>query len=107
MDFSECQKQSRRKNKASLPVPVELIERLVLSLTNPGDCVFNLLRRWVFGYCGPETRPQLGCNIVEEYVEIAWERVFGLRAGVLKTRPMDKPVYDLPGHMAATGERKS
>ena len=35
-----------------------------------------------------------GCDVVQEYVDIAWDRVHELRAGTLKTRPKDKPVYD-------------
>ncbi|KAH2824975.1 hypothetical protein KXV85_011358, partial [Aspergillus fumigatus] len=35
----------------------------------------------------------LGCDVVPEYVNIAWERLHLLRAGLLKTRPMDRPVY--------------
>ena len=40
-----------------------------------------------------------GCDVVKDYVEIARGRLFRLRAGILKTRPMDRPVYDpsLPG----------
>ena len=76
--------------------PVELVERLVLSLTNPGDIVLDpymgvgssviaALKHERMGY---------GCEIENEYVEIAWRRVHDLRAGELKTRPMGKPVYD-------------
>jgi adenine-specific DNA-methyltransferase len=35
-----------------------------------------------------------GCDVVSEYVEIAGRRVDQLRFGVLKTRPMNRPVYD-------------
>lgn len=76
--------------------PVELVERLVLSLTNEGDCVFDpylgvgssmiaALRHGRHGY---------GCDITKEYVDIARERVGQLRNGKLKTRPMNRPVYD-------------
>ena len=78
--------------------PVELVERLVLSLTDEGDRVFDpymgvgssviaALRHRRKGY---------GCDIVEGYVDVARERVRQLRTGRLKTRPMNKPVYD-PG----------
>lgn len=76
--------------------PVELVERLVLALTDPGDAVFD-------PYMGVGTaviaainhdRLGFGCDIVPEYVDIAWERVHQLRAGSLRTRPMGKPVYD-------------
>ncbi len=76
--------------------PVELVERLVLSLTHPGD---NLLDP----YMGVGSavvaaikhgRNGYGCDIVQEYVQIAHWRLQQLHAGTLKTRPMNKPVYD-------------
>lgn len=76
--------------------PVELVERLVLSMTNEGDRVFD-------PYLGVGSsvvaalkngREGYGCDVVKEYVDIAWERVHQLRSGTLQTRPMDKPVYD-------------
>ena len=76
--------------------PVELVERLVLSMTDPGDAVFD-------PYMGVGSsavaallhdRHAYGCDIVEEYVEIARRRVRQLQAGELKTRPMGKPIYD-------------
>lgn len=80
--------------------PVELVERLALSLTDPGDNVFD-------PYMGVGTtvvaaikhgRNGYGCDIVEEYVDIARSRVMQARAGTLRTRPMGRPVYnpDLP-----------
>jgi adenine-specific DNA-methyltransferase len=76
--------------------PVELVERLVLSLTKPGDRVFD-------PYMGVGTtvvgavkhrRYGLGCDIIPAYVDTAWERIHLLRAGLLRMRPMDRPVYD-------------
>lgn len=76
--------------------PVELVERLVLSLTSPGDSVFD-------PYMGVGStviaalmhdRVGYGCDVVQDYVDIAWERIHKLRAGTLRTRPMNKPVYD-------------
>ena len=76
--------------------PVELVERLVLSLTNEGDSVLD-------PYMGVGTsvvaavkrgRHGFGCDTVKQYVEIAEDRIAGLRAGRLKTRPMHMPVYD-------------
>lgn len=78
--------------------PVELVERLVLSLTDAGDSVLD-------PYMGVGSaviaallhdRVGYGCDTEKEYVDIAWERVHQLRAGTLRTRPMDRPVYD-PG----------
>ena len=76
--------------------PVELVERLVLSMTEPGDAVFD-------PYMGVGTsivaalmhgRRGYGCDIASDYVEIARERVRAFCSGTLKTRPMGKPVYD-------------
>ena len=78
--------------------PVELVERLVLSMTEPagnvldpymgvGSSVIAALKHGRNGY---------GCDVVEEYVGIAWDRVRALQTGTLRTRPMGKPVYD-PG----------
>jgi adenine-specific DNA-methyltransferase len=76
--------------------PIELVERLVLSLTRPGDIVFDpymgvgssVLAAIKHGRVG------YGCDVVQEYVDIAWDRVHALRSGTLRTRPMDRPVYD-------------
>ena len=76
--------------------PVELVERLVLSMTNEGDAVFD-------PYMGVgssliaalmHSRDAYGCDIVPEYVDIAEQRIRQLCAGALRTRPMGKPIYD-------------
>lgn len=76
--------------------PVELVERLVLAMTDEGDAVFD-------PYMGVGSsvvaalmhdRVAYGCDIVSEYVDIARQRVNQLQQGTLKTRPMGKPIYD-------------
>src|SRR5438477_8843581 len=76
--------------------PVELVERLVLSLTNEGDAVFD-------PYMGVGStviaalkhgRTGYGCDIVQQYVDVARDRVEALRDGRLATRPMNRPIYD-------------
>jgi adenine-specific DNA-methyltransferase len=76
--------------------PVGLVERLVLALTNAGDCVLD-------PYLGVGTaavaalkheRHAYGCDSVQGYIDIATERIAQLRAGTLRTRPMNKPVYE-------------
>lgn len=76
--------------------PIELVERLVLSMTSKGDRVLD-------PYMGVGSsvvaaakhgRFGLGCDIIPNYVDIAAERLAELRAGTLRTRPMNKPVYD-------------
>ena len=76
--------------------PVELVERLVLSMTDEGDAVFD-------PYMGVGStviaalmhkRQGYGCDNVSEYVQIARERVKACKAGTLRTRPMNRPIYD-------------
>lgn len=76
--------------------PVGLIERLVLSLTNKGGSVLD-------PYLGSGSsaiaalkhgRNAYGCDITPEYIDIANERIDGLLKGSLRTRPMNKPVYE-------------
>lgn len=76
--------------------PVELVERLVLSMTNEHDWVFDpflgvgssiiaAIRR---------NRRGAGCEIMSKYVRIAKERVRLATNGELRVRPMAKPVFD-------------
>ncbi len=76
--------------------PVELIQRLVLALTNPGDWVLDpfmgvgstAIAALMHG------RKVAGAEIMPEYVNIAKERIFLAKEGRLKIRPMHRPVYD-------------
>jgi len=76
--------------------PVELIERLVLSMTNEGDWVLD-------PFLGTGTsiiatirhkRRGAGAEMVGKYIELATQRIEQEIAGTLKTRPRDKPIYD-------------
>lgn len=76
--------------------PVELIERLVLSMTEPDDWVFD-------PFLGVGTtivaairhgRRGAGAELLPKYADIAKERIKQERLGVLRTRPMGRPVYD-------------
>lgn len=76
--------------------PVELIERLVLSMTNEDDWVFD-------PFLGVGTtivaairhnRRGAGAEIVSRYVVLARDRIQQEMAGTLRTRPIYKPVYD-------------
>ena len=76
--------------------PVELVERLVLSMTHEQDRVFDPYMGVGSSVVAALMHDRLGfgCDIVPEYVEIARQRVDELREGTLRTRPMGKPVYD-------------
>jgi adenine-specific DNA-methyltransferase len=78
--------------------PVGLIERLVLGLTMEGENVLD-------PYMGVGStaiaalkhgRNAYGCDLEKSYVDIAWQRIHELREGSLRTRPMNKPVYEPP-----------
>ena len=76
--------------------PVGLVERLVLSLTNEGD---NILDPYLgVGSAAiaalKHDRNAFGCDLDQNFINIAWERVHALRDGSLRTRPMNKPVYE-------------
>ena len=84
--------------------PVELVERLVLALTSEGDLVID-------PYMGVGStavaaikhgRRAAGAEIVAEYIETARERVTLATVGLLRTRPMDRPVYEPPENAALT-----
>jgi len=76
--------------------PVELVERLVLSLTNKNDWVFD-----PFAGVGStiiaairHERKGAGAEILPDYVKIAHDRILQELQGTLRTRPMHRPVYD-------------
>ena len=76
--------------------PVELIERLVLSMTNEDDWVFDpfLGTGTTIVAAIRHNRRGAGAETVPNYVHIARDRIQQEMAGILRTRPMHKPVYD-------------
>jgi adenine-specific DNA-methyltransferase len=79
--------------------PIELVERSVLALTNEGDWVFD-------PYMGVGSaliaalmhdRRAMGCEKEAAYVEIARQRILDYFNGVLRYRPLGKPVYQPTG----------
>jgi adenine-specific DNA-methyltransferase len=86
--------------------PVELIERLVLALTQPGDLVVD-------PYCGVGSalvaalkhgRRAAGSDLSARYVEIARNRIESLARGELRLRPMNRPLLD-PRDAGIVGRR--
>ncbi len=78
--------------------PVELVERLVLCMTRPGDLVLD-------PYMGVGSsaaaalmhgRRAAGAEIEPSYYEIGRQRGEEAFHGVLRTRPIDRPVYTPP-----------
>lgn len=76
--------------------PVELVERLVLSMTRRGDWVLD-------PFLGSGTtviaairheRRGMGAETASKYVQLARRRIRLEMEGALRTRPMNRPVYD-------------
>ena len=76
--------------------PVGLIERLVLSLTNEGDLVFDPFAG--VGSTGVAAiihkRNFWGSEYIDDYIEIAEDRLQKSLDGTIKYRPFDKPIFD-------------
>ena len=80
--------------------PVELIERFILACTNENDYVFD-----PFGGVGStliaaiqHKRNAMMCEINNEYVEIAKDRLEQFKTGRLKIRKIGKPIYQPTGN---------
>jgi adenine-specific DNA-methyltransferase len=82
--------------------PVELIERLVLALTNEGDLVVD-------PYIGVGTtavasilhdRRAAGSDKEARFIDVARSRIKSAAEGKLKVRPMGRPVYTPNGSVA-------
>lgn len=79
--------------------PIELIERLVLAMTNEGDTVLD-------PYMGVGSAPlaallhnrkAIGVDKENEYIQVAIERANDLNKGTLKKREFGKPVFKPTG----------
>jgi len=80
--------------------PVELVERLVLALTNEGDLVLD-------PFMGVATtaiaafrhhRRAAGAEISRDYHATGMQRLRSLEQGQLRTRPMNRPIYEPPAN---------
>ncbi len=94
--FPNVKSNHPEKTEHPCQYPVELVERLVLSMTDAGDAVLD-------PYLGVGSsaiaalkhgRVAYGCDTVKKYIDIAIDRIEALRTGELRTRPMGKPIYD-------------
>ena len=76
--------------------PVELVERLVLSLTQKDDWVLDPFLGTGSSIIAAirHDRRGAGSELVGEYVEISRQRIRQELAGTLRTRPMSKPIFD-------------
>jgi len=79
--------------------PIELVERLVLALTNEGDLVLDpfvgvgtsIIASILHG------RKGVGVDKEKEYTDIAYKRILEALEGTLKRRPLGRPLYQPTG----------
>ena len=90
--------KSNHIEKTSHPCqfPVGLIERLVLSMTNEGELVFD-------PFAGVSSagvaaiihdRHFWGCEIIDDYIDISVKRLQESVDGTVRYKPFDQPIYD-------------
>ncbi len=79
--------------------PIELVERLVLALTNPGDVVLDPFMGVGSSLLAAllHERRTIGVDKEKDYVEVALNRIKDLEEGKLKRRPLGKPIYQPKG----------
>jgi len=79
--------------------PIELVERLILALTNPDDIVFDPFMGVGSSLIAAllHDRRAIGVDKEEVYVKIAHERVIQALNGTLRRRPLGKPKYEPKG----------
>ena len=84
--------------------PVELIERLVLSMTNPGDLVVDPYLGVGSTICAAirNGRRGAGSELDAGYMEIARERVLHAWDGTLPVREIGTPVYEPTPNLGVT-----
>lgn len=95
-DIPNVKNNHIEKTEHPCQFPVELIERLVLSMSNEDDWVFD-------PFLGTGTsiiaairhkRKGAGAEVFPKYIDLAKSRIEKELRGELKTRPMNKPKYD-------------
>ncbi len=76
--------------------PVGLIERLVLSMTNEGELVFDPFAGVASSGVAAiiHNRHFWGCEMMDEYITIGKQRLDEAEQGVVKYRSFDKPIYE-------------
>jgi adenine-specific DNA-methyltransferase len=79
--------------------PIELVERCVLALTDPGDVVFDPYAGVGSSIIGAikNGRRAIGCEKEADYIAITHDRIEAFQNGHLRIRPLGKPVHEPTG----------
>lgn len=80
--------------------PIELVERLVLALTNEGDAVFDPFVGVGSSIIAAVLHDRKGFGVDKEkpYTDIAYQRINEALKGTLRKRPLGKPIYRPEGN---------
>jgi adenine-specific DNA-methyltransferase len=75
--------------------PIELVERLVLALTNEEDMVFDPFVGAGSSIIASLLHNRIGVGVDKEkiYTDIAYKRIVDALKGTLRKRPLGKPIY--------------
>jgi len=94
-DIPNVKNNHPEKTNHPCQFPIELIERLILSMTNPGDIVLDPYLGVGSAVCAAviHDRKGYGSDIMKEYLDIAEKRIIAAAEGTLKRRMMGTPVY--------------
>ena len=94
-DIPNVKSNHPEKTEHPCQFPIELVERCVLALTEPGSWVLD-----PFAGVGStllatlkNERHSVGIEKEQVYCEIAEQRIRDMRAGTLKFRPINKPIH--------------
>ena len=96
--FPNVKNNHIEKTEHPCQFPVELVERLVLSMTEPGDLVLDPYMGVASAAVGAirHGRRAAGAELDHDYHRIGVERIEAAWNGSLRTRPMTRPVYQPP-----------
>ncbi len=95
-DIPNVKSNHIEKTEHPCQFPVELIDRFVLSMTDENDWILDpfLGTGSTVIAAVRHNRRAMGAEIFPKYVKIAKQRIQMEIDGRLKTRPMNKPIYD-------------
>lgn len=79
--------------------PIELVERLVLALTQPGDVVLDPFMGVASSLLAAALHDRKGVGVDKDadYVKVAKSRLDAVRQGILKRRPLGRRKYEPTG----------
>lgn len=93
--FPNVKHNHREKTVHPCQFPIELVDRMLLATTRPGDVLLDPFAGVSSALCAAVLRGRKACGaeIVGEYIKISEQRIQQAFEGTLPVRPSDMPVY--------------